>query len=256
MQWLAPQSRFLLKNLFKRNYDHLRPSARRQSIGPFWAWMSRPSGCSCQCYKLLLLVLLWFAGAGSLAAQSLLSQPQELSKVCESFFLRSLLLLHQLLPPNANSLHLVQCFPTATGGTSQSWTLCYQQIQNRCGRIDSPTSLVARGRKEYYRLRIGAAQTDRSNVDSFASSSHYPRSRYRDQVFTLVGAKPGLDTDLEAAESIFVQDADSQQLRYWSLRGRTAENQVIQLMPCYRLEEARLLDNEQQKEFNKPGEPI
>ena len=29
MQWLAPQSRFLLKNLFKRNYDHLRPGAQK-----------------------------------------------------------------------------------------------------------------------------------------------------------------------------------------------------------------------------------
>lgn len=29
MQWIAPQSRFLLKTLFKRNYDHLSADAQK-----------------------------------------------------------------------------------------------------------------------------------------------------------------------------------------------------------------------------------
>lgn len=48
MQWLAPQSRFLLKTLFKRNYDHLRPDAQKKlnwtvlgvDLGAFWMLLS------------------------------------------------------------------------------------------------------------------------------------------------------------------------------------------------------------------------
>ncbi len=224
--------------------------------------MSRPSGCSCQCYKLLLLVLLWLAGASSLAAQSLLSQPQELEQG-----------LRQLFPPiSASATSAV----TAQREQSSSGAVFPYRYRGNIPELDAllpadPESaaeelirqqaLLPEEEKEYYRLRIGAAQIDRSNVDSFAKAflSHYPRSRYRDQVFLLwLEQSPVWTPTLEAAASIFVQDADSQQLRYyWSLRGRTAENQGnLTDALRYRLEEARLLDNEQQKEFNKTLESL
>ncbi len=148
--------------------------------------MSRPSGCSCQCYKLLLLVLLWLAGASSLAAQSLLSQPQELEQG-----------LRQLFPPiSASAMSAV----TAQREQSSSGAVFPYRYRGNIPELDAllpadPESaaeelirqqaLLPEEEKEYYRLRIGAAQTDRSNVDSFAKAflSHYPRSRYRDQVF-------------------------------------------------------------------------
>ena len=224
--------------------------------------MSRPSGCSCQCYKLPLFVLLWLAGASSLAAQSLLSQPQELEQG-----------LRQLFPPiSASATSAV----TAQRERSSSGAVFPYRYRGNIPELDAllpadPESaaeelirqqaLLPEEEKEYYRLRIGAAQIDRSNVDSFANAflSHYPRSRYRDQVFLLwLEQSPVWTPTLEAAASIFVQDADSQQLRYyWSLLGRTAENQGnLADALRYRLEEARLLDNEQQKEFNKTLESL
>ena len=224
--------------------------------------MSRPSGCSCQYYKLLLLFLLCFAGAGSLAAQSLLSQPQELEQG-----------LRQLFPPISASATSVV---TAQREQSSSGVVFPYRYRGNIPELDAllpadpelaaeelvrQQALLPEEEKEYYRLRIGAAQIDRSNVDSFAKAflSHYPRSRYRDQVFLLwLEQSPVWTPTLEAAASIFVQDADSQQLRYyWSLRGRTAENQGnLADALRYRLEEARLLDNEQQKEFNKTLESL
>ncbi|MEC8543034.1 MAG: ABC transporter substrate-binding protein, partial [SAR324 cluster bacterium] len=224
--------------------------------------MSRPSGCSCQYYKRLLLFLLCFAGAGSLAAQSLLSQPQELEQG-----------LRQLFPPISASASSVV---TAQREQSSSGVVFPYRYRGNVPELDAllpadpelaaeelvrQQALLPEEEKEYYRLRIGAAQTDRSNVDSFAKAflSHYPRSRYRDQVFLLwLEQSPVWTPTLEAAASVFVQDADSQQLRYyWSLRGRTAENQGnLTDALRYRLEEARLLDNEQQKEFNKTLESL
>ena len=224
--------------------------------------MSRPSGCSCLCCKLLLLFLLWFAGTGSLAAQSLLSQPQELEQG-----------LRQLFPPisaSATSAVTAQreqsssgaAFPYRyRGNIPELDALLPADPESAAEELIRQQALLPEEEKEYYRLRIGAAQIDRSNVDSFAKAflSHYPRSRYRDQVFLLwLEQSPVWTPTLEAAASIFVQDADSQQLRYyWSLRGRTAENQGnLTDALRYRLEEARLLDNEQQKEFNKTLESL
>lgn len=222
--------------------------------------MSRPSGCSCQYYKLLLLFLLCFAGAGSLAAQSLLSQPQELEQG-----------LRQLFPPiSASSVVTAQreksssgvVFPYRyRGNIPELDALLPADPELAAEELVRQQALLPEEEKEYYRLRIGAAQIDRSNVDSFANAflSHYPRSRYRDQVFLLwLEQSPVWTPTLEAAASIFVQDADSQQLRYyWSLLGRTAENQGnLADALRYRLEEARLLDNEQQKEFNKTLESL
>ena len=222
--------------------------------------MSRPSGCSCQYYKLLLLFLLCFAGAGSLAAQSLLSQPQELEQG-----------LRQLFPPiSASSVVTAQreksssgvVFPYRyRGNIPELDALLPADPELAAEELVRQQALLPEEEKEYYRLRIGAAQIDRSNVDSFANAflSHYPHSRYRDQVFLLwLEQSPVWTPTLEAAASIFVQDADSQQLRYyWSLLGRTAENQGnLADALRYRLEEARLLDNEQQKEFNKTLESL
>ena len=224
--------------------------------------MSRLSGCSCQYYKPLLLFLLWFIGAGSLAAQSLLSQPQELEQG-----------LRQLFPPISAS---ASSAVTAQREQSSSGVVFPYRYRGNIPELDAllpadpelaaeelirQQALLPEEEKEYYRLRIGAAQIDRSNVDSFAKAflSHYPRSRYRDQVFLLwLEQSPVWTPTLEAAASIFVQDADSQQLRYyWSLRGRTAENQgnLVDALR-YRLQEARFLDNEQQKEFNRTLESL
>ena len=218
--------------------------------------MSRPSGCSCQCCKLLLF-LLWFVGAGSLAAQSLLSQPQELEQG-----------LQQLFPPisaPASSASTVQREQPSSGVVSpyryrgnipELDALLPADPELAAEELIRQQALLPEEEKEYYRLRIGAAQIERSNVDGFAQAflSHYPRSRYRDQVF-LLWLEQSLvwTTTLEASVSIFMRDADSQQLRYyWSLRGRIAENQGnLADTLRYRLEEARLLDKEQQKEFSE-----
>ena len=224
--------------------------------------MSRPSGCSCQYYKLLLLFLLWFIGAGSLAAQSLLSQPQELEQGLQQLF--------PSLSIPAASASTVQhkqsssgvVFPYLyRGNIPELDALLPADPELAEEELIRQQALLPEEEKEYYRLRIRAAQTDRSNIDGFARAflSHYPRSRYRNQVFLLLlEQSPVWTPTLEAAASIFVQNADSRQLRYyWSLRGRIAKNQSnLADALRYHLEEARLLDNEQQKEFSETLENL
>ncbi len=224
--------------------------------------MSRPSGCSCQYYKPLLLFLLWFIGAGSLAAQSLLSQPQELEQGLQQLF-------PSLSVPAASASTVQREQPSSgvvfpylyRGNIPELDALLPVDPELAEKELIRQQALLPEEEKEYYRLRIGAAQTDRSNIDGFARAflSHYPRSRYRDQVFLLWLEQSLVWTPtLEAAASIFVQNADSRQLRYyWSLRGRIAKNQGnLADALRYHLEEARLLDNEQQKEFSETLENL
>ena len=231
------------------------PAHKRQSIGPFWVWIWLPSGCSYQCCKLSFLFLLWFVGAGSLAAQSLLSQPQDLEQN-----------LRQLFPPISapdSSVFPAQSEqdPSATifpyryrGNIPELDALLPADSESASEELIRQKALLPEEEKEYYRLRIGAAQADRSNVDSFARAflSHYPRSRYRDQVFLLwLEQSFAWTPTLEAAASAFLQNADSQQLRYyWALRSQLARSQGNLLDALrYRLEESQLLDADQQKEF-------
>ena len=224
--------------------------------------MSRLSGCSCQYYKPLLLFLLWFIGAGSLAAQSLLSQPQELEQGLRQLFSSISASASSAVTAQREQSSSGVVFPYRyRGNIPELDALLPADPELAAEELIRQQALLPEEEKEYYRLRIGAAQIDRSNVDSFAKAflSHYPRSRYRDQVFLLwLEQSPVWTPTLEAAASIFVQDADSQQLRYyWSLRGRTAENQgnLVDALR-YRLQEARFLDNEQQKEFNRTLESL